>query len=103
MSMAFNFPPPQVSALRPGEIAVDLFAGGGGASEGLKQALGIDPALAYNHDPAKLARAYRAAAAQALAQGDNQFFTAQERHDNYTAAAIRLEAEAAKCHPGVTA
>lgn len=29
---------------------VDLFAGGGGASEGLKQALGIDPALAYNHD-----------------------------------------------------
>lgn len=49
-SQAFNFPPPQVSALRPGEIVVDLFAGGGGASEGLKQALGIDPALAYNHD-----------------------------------------------------
>lgn len=46
----FNFPPPQVSRLRPGEIVVDLFAGGGGASEGLKQALGIDPALAYNHD-----------------------------------------------------
>ena len=54
MSLAFNFPPPQVSALRPGEIAVDLFAGGGGASEGLKQALGIDPALAYNHDPAAI-------------------------------------------------
>jgi len=36
--------------LRQGEIVVDLFAGGGGASEGLKQALGIDPALAYNHD-----------------------------------------------------
>lgn len=49
MTLAFNFPPPQTSALRPGEIAVDLFAGGGGASEGLKQALGIDPALAYNH------------------------------------------------------
>lgn len=38
------------SRLRPGEIVVDLFAGGGGASEALKQALGIDPALAYNHD-----------------------------------------------------
>lgn len=49
-SRAFNFPPPQTSRLRPGEIVVDLFAGGGGASEALKQALGIDPALAYNHD-----------------------------------------------------
>ena len=49
-SRSFNFPPPQVSRLRPGEIVVDLFAGGGGASEGLKQAIGIDPALAYNHD-----------------------------------------------------
>src|ERR1700730_16944312 len=49
-SHAFNFPMPQRSRLRPGEIVVDLFAGGGGASEGLKQALGIDPALAYNHD-----------------------------------------------------
>ncbi|MBN8798519.1 MAG: DNA cytosine methyltransferase, partial [Stenotrophomonas nitritireducens] len=47
---SFNFPLPQQSRLRPGEIVVDLFAGGGGASEGLKQALGIDPALAYNHD-----------------------------------------------------
>ncbi|MGQ5356472.1 DNA cytosine methyltransferase [Xanthomonas arboricola pv. corylina] len=49
-SHSFNFPPPQVSCLRPGEIVVDLFAGGGGASEALKQALGMDPALAYNHD-----------------------------------------------------
>jgi len=49
-SRSFNFPLPQRSRLRPGEIVVDLFAGGGGASEGLKQALGIDPALAYNHD-----------------------------------------------------
>ncbi|OOW71476.1 DNA methyltransferase [Xanthomonas axonopodis pv. melhusii] len=49
-SFAFNFPAPQVSCLRPGEIVVDLFAGGGGASEALKQALGVDPALAYNHD-----------------------------------------------------
>lgn len=49
-SRSFNFPLPQRSRLRPGEIVVDLFAGGGGASEGLKQALGMDPALAYNHD-----------------------------------------------------
>lgn len=49
-SHAFNFPAPQHSRLRPGEIVVDLFAGGGGASEALKQALGVDPALAYNHD-----------------------------------------------------
>ncbi|MBB4726389.1 DNA cytosine methyltransferase [Xanthomonas arboricola] len=49
-SHSFNFPAQQVSYLRPGEIVVDLFAGGGGASEALKQALGIDPALAYNHD-----------------------------------------------------
>lgn len=41
-SLRFNFPLPQKSQLRPGEIIVDLFAGGGGASEGLKQALGID-------------------------------------------------------------
>lgn len=49
-SRSFNFPMPQRSRLRADEIVVDLFAGGGGASEGLKQALGIDPALAYNHD-----------------------------------------------------
>ncbi|MDY4296791.1 MULTISPECIES: DNA cytosine methyltransferase [unclassified Xanthomonas] len=49
-SRDFNFPPPQISRLRPGEIVVDLFAGGGGASEALKQATGLDPALAYNHD-----------------------------------------------------
>lgn len=49
-SRSFNFPLPQRSRLRAGEIVVDLFAGGGGASEALKQALGIDPALAYNHD-----------------------------------------------------
>lgn len=49
-SHSFNFPLPQRSRLRPREIVVDLFAGGGGASEALKQALGQDPALAYNHD-----------------------------------------------------
>ncbi len=45
---SFNFPLPQRSQLRPGEIVVDLFAGGGGASEALKQALAkanLDPAI----------------------------------------------------------
>lgn len=38
------------SALRPGEIAVDLFAGGGGWSEGFQRAAGVPPAVAVNHD-----------------------------------------------------
>jgi DNA (cytosine-5)-methyltransferase 1 len=47
----FNFPRKAlVSALRPGEIVVDFFAGGGGASEALRQALGRDPDVAVNHD-----------------------------------------------------
>jgi DNA (cytosine-5)-methyltransferase 1 len=48
----FRFPKPRAStsALRPGEIVVDLFAGGGGASEALLQALGRDPDIAINHD-----------------------------------------------------
>jgi DNA (cytosine-5)-methyltransferase 1 len=47
----FNFPISKlVSALRPGEIVVDFFAGGGGASEALRQALGRDPDVAVNHD-----------------------------------------------------
>jgi DNA (cytosine-5)-methyltransferase 1 len=47
----FNFPAkPLASALRPGEIVVDFFAGGGGASEALRQALGRDPDVAVNHD-----------------------------------------------------
>jgi DNA (cytosine-5)-methyltransferase 1 len=47
----FNFPiKPLVSALRVGEIVVDFFAGGGGASEALRQALGRDPDVAVNHD-----------------------------------------------------
>jgi len=32
------------------EIIVDLFAGGGGASEGIRQAVGRDPDVAINHD-----------------------------------------------------
>ncbi|MGG6461436.1 DNA cytosine methyltransferase [Solilutibacter silvestris] len=47
----FNLPRRKlVSALLPDEIGVDLFAGGGGASEAMKEGLGIEPALAYNHD-----------------------------------------------------
>ena len=49
-NFSFNFPAPRQSMLRPGEIVVDLFAGGGGASEALKQALGRDPDIAINHD-----------------------------------------------------
>lgn len=37
------------------EIVVDLFAGGGGASEGIRQALGRDPDAAVNHNPVALA------------------------------------------------
>src|ERR1044072_8530194 len=48
---AFHFPQRAIaSALRPGEIVLDLFAGGGGASEALRQALGRDPDIAINHD-----------------------------------------------------
>lgn len=46
----FNFGRPLVSALRRGEIVLDFFAGGGGASEALRQALGRDPDVAVNHD-----------------------------------------------------
>lgn len=48
----FNFPLKALtSALREGEIVVDLFAGGGGASEGLEEALGRPVDIAVNHDP----------------------------------------------------
>ena len=71
----FNFPiKPLVSALRAGEIVVDLFAGGGGASEALKQALGRDPDLAYNHD--ELAVGLHAA---------NHPFTVHKREDIWIA------------------
>ena len=33
------------------ELIVDLFAGAGGASEGIRQAFGRDPDIAINHDP----------------------------------------------------
>jgi DNA (cytosine-5)-methyltransferase 1 len=36
-------------------IIVDNFAGGGGASTGIKQAIGRDVDIAINHDPAAIA------------------------------------------------
>ena len=51
---AFAFRPLAASMLRPGEIVLDFFAGGGGASEALRQALGRDPDVAVNHDPLAL-------------------------------------------------
>ena len=49
---SFRFPAPstQQCYLRPDEIIVDLFAGGGGASEALREALGRDPDICINHD-----------------------------------------------------
>lgn len=37
------------------ELIIDSFAGGGGASEGIRMALGRDPDIAVNHDPFALA------------------------------------------------
>lgn len=41
--------------LYPGEIIVDSFAGGGGASLGIELALGRSPDIAINHDPEAIA------------------------------------------------
>lgn len=54
-SHAFPWPQPQQSALRPGEVVVDLFAGGGGASTALESALGRPVDIAINHCPTALA------------------------------------------------
>lgn len=48
---AFPFPRTPASRLRHGEIVVDLFAGGGGASTALEQALGRPVDIAINHNP----------------------------------------------------
>lgn len=48
---AFPFPRTPASRLRPGEIVVDLFAGGGGASTALEQAIGRPVDIAVNHNP----------------------------------------------------
>lgn len=37
------------------EVFIDLFCGGGGASEGIRMATGKSPLLAVNHDPAAIA------------------------------------------------
>lgn len=37
--------------IHPSELIVDLFAGGGGASEGIRLATGRDPDIAVNHSP----------------------------------------------------
>ena len=42
---------PGVGGTLCGELIVDLFAGGGGASFGIEQALGRSPDIAINHDP----------------------------------------------------
>lgn len=47
---SFHMPMIGTSRLRLGEIILDFFAGGGGASTGLSQALGRDPDIAVNHD-----------------------------------------------------
>ena len=41
--------------LGPMDICVDLFAGGGGTSCGFKMAMGFDPDIAINHNPAAVA------------------------------------------------
>lgn len=45
---------PMIAGLLPGEMIVDLFAGGGGASHGIEMALGRSPDVAINHDPAAI-------------------------------------------------
>ena len=53
----FNFPRTALASssrfapIPHGQLLVDLFAGGGGASEAMKQAYGRDPDIAINHNP----------------------------------------------------
>lgn len=47
---SFGFPTPAPCLLADDELIVDFFAGGGGASEALKEALGREPDIAANHD-----------------------------------------------------
>jgi DNA (cytosine-5)-methyltransferase 1 len=42
---------PGIGGVLTGELIVDLFAGGGGASSGIESALGRSPDIAINHDP----------------------------------------------------
>ncbi|MFK3845328.1 hypothetical protein [Stenotrophomonas sp. NPDC078853] len=50
----------------------------------------------FDHDPARLAAAYRQAAQHALDMGDTGYFTARERADHHTKEAERLERLAAQ-------
>ena len=43
---------PGIGGTLVGELIIDLFAGGGGASHGIEMALGRPPDIAINHDPA---------------------------------------------------
>ncbi len=45
---------PGIGGILPGELIVDLFAGGGGASTGIESAVGRPPDIAINHDPAAI-------------------------------------------------
>jgi len=45
----------RIFALQPGELVVDNFAGGGGASTGIEAAIGRPVDLAVNHDPEAIA------------------------------------------------
>ena len=45
---------PGIGGCLPGELIVDLFAGGGGASTGIEAAVGRPPDIAINHDPAAI-------------------------------------------------
>jgi DNA (cytosine-5)-methyltransferase 1 len=48
-------PPVLRASFEPSELIVDSFAGGGGASNGIRRALGRDPDIAINHDPEAIA------------------------------------------------
>lgn len=56
MSHEQHFVRPSVLRIRPDELIIDSFAGGGGASLGIEMALGRSPDIAVNHDAAVLAR-----------------------------------------------
>lgn len=45
----------------------------------------------FDHDPARLAAAYRQAAQHALEMGDTGYFTASERAEHHTKEAEQLE------------
>lgn len=58
---------PGIAGLMPGELIADLFAGGGGASEGIEEGLGRPPDVAINHDPAAIAMHMAIVAANCVA------------------------------------